>query len=630
MQDCAEINRDPEICAQAHRPAEELTPSRTKGASVNAEPLFNAFLRSQRHRKPEMAITPALGRVASLFPHIEKDWWKKAYNELYLYTDGDCVEVPVITEAECTKLLEIPSVQQLLQTKGSPVEVLDLCCGQGRHSIHLAKRFPDLKVLGVDQSTYLLGLAKHRALAENAQNNTNFREGDLRQIPTANGGIFVIDCVDGSWIRSNFSKSGWEWLEGEKKLLACRERELSPDQTQLASREIVIDLDGPSIQQDLFYSVRLYDLEEMEGLLQNSGLRVRTEDGMQLITPQRDGTVDMGMMERRQFVVAQKSIDDPPPKTIDHDARVYVHPSLELGVDEHKGKLIKVSSFVPAGTKILADTPYGVVPSLDPSQPDSTLCSNLGCNRLLSSGTESVRCSEKCIRDVAWCNDHCRVADQDRHGFECDWLKSQGEKIREKEGQYDFAMLWLVVRLVAGKHLQMQNPHNAPKPYAWEVWFKRGWESIESLTGNLGKWPETKMQHWKRQVEEYLSHINRLTASVDELVGLICREESNSFGLYPRKTGSLENRGTDYGMGVYPRASLVNHSCDPNLYWGPDSQGNLVLTTSRDLTAGEECFICYLDISEYGDPTKRERVLREGFHFSCACEICVLEQANAL
>ena len=66
------------------------------------------------------------------------------------------------------------------------------------------------------------------------------------------------------------------------------------------------------------------------------------------------------------------------------------------------------------------------------------------------------------------------------------------------------------------------------------------------------------------------------------------------------------------------------------LYWGPDSQGNLVLTTSRDLTAGEECFICYLDISEYVDPTKRERVLREGFHFSCACEICVLEQANVL
>lgn len=64
-----------------------------------------------------MTVTPVLGRVASLFPHIEKDWWKKAYNEMYLYTNGDCVEVPAITQAECTELLDIPIVQQLLQTQ---------------------------------------------------------------------------------------------------------------------------------------------------------------------------------------------------------------------------------------------------------------------------------------------------------------------------------------------------------------------------------------------------------------------------------------------------------------------------------------------------------------------------------
>lgn len=361
------------------------------------------------------------------------------------------------------------------------------------------------------------------------------------------GGIFVIDCVDGSWVRSNFSKSGWEWLEGEKKLLACREREISPDQTLLASREIVIDLDGPSVQQDLFYSVRLYNLEEMDDLLQKSGLQLRKEDGMQLITPQRDGAVDMGMMERRQLVVAQKPVEYPHSHIPNHDVRVYVHPSLELGQDEQEGKLVKVSSFVPAGTKILADTPYAVVPSFDPSQPDSTICSNIGCKQLLSSGTESVRCSEKCIREVAWCNDDCRISDQDRHAFECDWLKSQGEKIRQKEGQCDFAMLWLVVRLVAGKHLQMQNSHNAPKPYVWENWLKKEWESIESLTGDLGKWPETKMQHWKRLVEEYLSQINRSTASVDELVGLICREETNSLDYTQGKLDHLKIEGPTMG-----------------------------------------------------------------------------------
>jgi SAM-dependent methyltransferase len=77
-------------------------------------------------------------------------------------------------------------------------------------------------------------------------------EGDLEALREVYrvlklGGIFIIDHVDGSWIRSNLSQSGWEWLEGKKTLLACRERELSPDKTLLASREIVIDLEGPTI-----------------------------------------------------------------------------------------------------------------------------------------------------------------------------------------------------------------------------------------------------------------------------------------------------------------------------------------------------------------------------------------------
>jgi hypothetical protein len=61
-----------------------------------------------------MTVTGNLGYVDSLFPYIEKDWWKKAYNETYLYTDGDCVEIPSIIEAECNDLIAIPCVQQLL------------------------------------------------------------------------------------------------------------------------------------------------------------------------------------------------------------------------------------------------------------------------------------------------------------------------------------------------------------------------------------------------------------------------------------------------------------------------------------------------------------------------------------
>ncbi|KGO71537.1 hypothetical protein PITC_051780 [Penicillium italicum] len=551
-----------------------------------------------------MSVTSNLGHVDSLFPHIEKDWWKKAYNEMYLYTDGDCVEIPSITETECNDLIGIPCVKQLLQTQGSQIKVLDLCCGQGRHSINLAKRFPSVNFRGIDQSTYLLDLARERAIAENVQGNTTFQEGDLRRIPEADcsfdlivllgnsfghcndegdleslheicrvlkpGGIFIIDHVDGSWIRSNFSPSGWEWLEGKKTLLACRERELSPDKTLLASREIVIDLDGPTILQDLVYSVRLYDLEEMDDLLQKTGLCLQPEEGLQLITSKREGTVDMGMMERRQLVVARKPSKSTVANVLDPDANVSVHPNLVQGYDNHKGRLLQVSAFVPAGTTVLADVPYALVPSLDPSHPDALICSNLQCRKRVTQHTESVRCQKKCIQDVLWCNNKCQTADQARHDFECAWLKNQGEKVRQNEGQDTFAMIWIVLRLLAGRHLELQTGSN-PDLYSWEDRFKRGWQSIEALQGNREQWPQTKIQHWKRLVELYLADNNQTDLNSDELVDLICKEESNSFGLYPRETGVFPiadpplDRGVDYGLAIYPRATICNHSCNPNV-----------------------------------------------------------------
>lgn len=91
-----------------------------------------------------MTIPGQLARVDSLFPHIKKDWWKDAYNETYLYANAECMEIPAITAEECDRLLNVADIRQLFQnaTPRSPVHVLDLGCGQGRHCLHFAKRFP--------------------------------------------------------------------------------------------------------------------------------------------------------------------------------------------------------------------------------------------------------------------------------------------------------------------------------------------------------------------------------------------------------------------------------------------------------------------------------------------------------
>jgi len=121
-----------------------------------------------------------VGHVDSLFPYVKPDWWKDAFNEMYLRTDGDVVEDPAITDAECTDILGIPSVASLFSGPSQPqavgetkstIRVLDLCCGQGRHSINLARKYPSVEFHGIDQSLYLIELAKKLAKEERLSTN---------------------------------------------------------------------------------------------------------------------------------------------------------------------------------------------------------------------------------------------------------------------------------------------------------------------------------------------------------------------------------------------------------------------------------------------------------------------------
>lgn len=563
-----------------------------------------------------MVTSLQLGQVDSLFSHIESDWCKDAYNEVYLWTNGDCIEVPDITVAECETLLRIPKLRDLLQNQNSPgsrPSVLDLCCGHGRHSLSLAGQFPAVRFQGLDQSSYLIDIARDRARAQGLHDNTEYKVGDARHIPSPDnsfdivilmgnslghysreddqrvleevhrvlkpGGIFALDHVDGLSTRANFSQSGWEWVESgdvgqpptipKKKLICLRERELSPDQKALASREIVIDLDGPAVLQDLFYSVQLYNMDEMESILCQAGLSMKPEDGTEMGMPRGPGAADPGMMEHRQLVVAQKPRGLPTEILDPQDSDTYIHPYLVQSHGPCKGRHLRVSKAVPEGTVLLADAPYALVPAVSTTSHDALLCSNLLCRRRVSREGEHAGCHNDCIQEVIWCNDHCRTVDQARHAFECSWLKEHGTTLRHQEGEDDFAMLWLIVRMLAGRHLESLSSSQPRQRYAWDGTFKRGWGAIDDFYANRESWPKTRIQHWTYLIDRYLLP-HRGFPSLEELLTLVCQEEGNSFGLYPGQTGTLPpnpatQRGPQYGLGCYARATMINHSCCPSV-----------------------------------------------------------------
>lgn len=263
----------------------------------------------------------SFGPVADLERFVKPEWWRGIFNELYLKTDGDIVDDPEIarheTDAFC-RILGMPA--------GS--RILDLCCGQGRHTLELARRGYD--ACGLDRSHFLINKAKASARRERLR--LRFREGDAKRIPfpadyfdavvilgnsfgyfesvaedtkvlyearrvLRPGGRLLLDVADGSYLREHYTPRSWEWLDN--RLFVCRERQLSADGQRLISREVVTDADEGVIA-DQFYAERLYSRETLTDLLKNAGIVSISIDSIDTASSRNQ---DLGMMERR-FVIS--------------------------------------------------------------------------------------------------------------------------------------------------------------------------------------------------------------------------------------------------------------------------------------------------------------------------------------
>ena len=210
---------------------------------------------------------------------------------------------------------------------------------------------------------------------------------------------------------------------------------------------------------------------------------------------------------------------------------------------------------------------------MQPTGKDGIICSNVICCRLVAPDAEKVRCLQSCIQDVLWCSKSCRAADQSRHDSECSWLKQEAATVRTEEGEHDFSMLWLVLRLIAARNVEI---HGLPRPSQQnpvEERFKRGWDSIATCRAILQLWPQTKLQRWMALVKRHFSAPSLVPGllSLEETVKLICQVETNVFQLHPRAVATVPfpnspvERGELYGLAIYPIATIGNHSCYPNI-----------------------------------------------------------------
>jgi D-alanine-D-alanine ligase len=255
---------------------------------------------------------------------VNENWWKYIFDETYLLTDARSVCNDELT------LQEVDFLEQtLLFDKSAPI--LDLCGGQGRHSLELSRRqFKNITVL--DYSEYLLNLGKK--IARQEQLNTVFIQCDARNIGFLEqifrfiilmassfgyfskekenqkilaevfrilmpGGTVLLDLPNREYVLKNFKSSSSHKVNND--ISAIRVRELGED--IIYSRETVISQSRGQIRENT-YCTSLYSPEKISDLLYTAGF---TSVTCNMDFMSRESEADYGCMTNRMIVIAKKS-----------------------------------------------------------------------------------------------------------------------------------------------------------------------------------------------------------------------------------------------------------------------------------------------------------------------------------
>jgi SAM-dependent methyltransferase len=211
------------------------------------------------------------------------------------------------------------------------VRVLDLCCGQGRHAVALAKR--GCRVVGVDRSESLLDRARRAAAEEGAE--VEYVRSDMREIDFDGefdavinmftafgyfdsdaqdllvlravaralkpGGKFLIDLLNRDYLMGIYKPR--RWTEGKTGWLTFEEREWDPITGRNVSHTTIIGPNGERRNHDI--ALRMYTYTELAAMMSQAGLPPTATHG----SFETYGSFDRGDFTRessRMIVVAEK------------------------------------------------------------------------------------------------------------------------------------------------------------------------------------------------------------------------------------------------------------------------------------------------------------------------------------
>lgn len=254
---------------------------------------------------------------------VDPDWWKTLFDDIYLITDARSVDDEQLTRREVDLICRLLDLQP-------ENRILDLCGGQGRHSLELCRRgfskctvldfSPTLIKIGADLakrmnyaiefhqgdarcSGYPSGSFDHVLILGNSLGYAGDMGADMEMLAEArrllaeDGGL-LIDVTDGSAVKKNFRPNAWHEI-GED-IVVCRQRELKPQ--MICAREMVIHKHR-GLLRDRTYGMRLYESASLSALAADAGFgRIHVHEDF---SPY-EGDGDVGFMNHRMILTAQK------------------------------------------------------------------------------------------------------------------------------------------------------------------------------------------------------------------------------------------------------------------------------------------------------------------------------------
>lgn len=252
---------------------------------------------------------------------IDRDWWKTFFDKDYLaFRQSRSQEE---TDAE------IALIQNLLGP-GEGRLLLDACCGHGRHSIPLSGL--GWRVIGLDYSSYLLGLAQQVAF-ESGKVSLRLPiwvRGDLRVVPfsavfdavicmftslgycekesdhwtmldsLANSlkedGLLLLDVANRDFMVQHPDVVRNWWQRGEETIL--EETVFDPVTSRVTTTCTLLDAHGGKHQTQ--YRIRLFSFHELAGYLFAKGFSIEAACGGYHLEPPR-------LSARRIILLARKN-----------------------------------------------------------------------------------------------------------------------------------------------------------------------------------------------------------------------------------------------------------------------------------------------------------------------------------